>query len=115
MNADEPEEGQVSAEVHGLLLQLQDMTNEMQGLAKSKEWDRLLILEQDRKAVLEKLFATPMTPTDIQFVIESIKHILEIDKAIVAMGEAEQEAIISQIRRVDTGIKATQAYKTNTK
>lgn len=90
------------------------LSESMMAHAKAGEWEALATLEQQRRALIESFFATPVGPAEAPKVAQYIESLLAQDKVMMSLGTTATEQVQGEINTFSTGRKAKQAYAKHT-
>lgn len=93
---------------HQLLDEALDMSRRMAELGDLGDWETVISLEPERRALLERAFATH-APVD-EFVTDRVRAILDCDKRLMAQSIEVRDRIADELGRSTRGRKATHAY-----
>jgi len=93
---------------HRLLDDALDISRRMAELGNAGDWDAVITLEPERRALLEQAFATH-APAD-EIVTERVRAILDLDKRLMAQSIEARERIAEDLGHASKGRKATSAY-----
>ena len=93
---------------HQLLNEALDMSRQMADLSEAGDWDAVIALEPERRALLERAFATH-APAD-QLVADRVRAILDIDKDLMARSVEARDRVAEELGRSTRGRKAANAY-----
>jgi hypothetical protein len=99
----------MSASRHHLLNQALEMTRRMAIHGDEDDWDAVIALEPQRRALLEQAFATHV-PAD-EAVAERVRAILDIDKRLMAQSIEARDRVAGQISQANKGRTAANAYR----
>ncbi|MDJ0740336.1 MAG: flagellar protein FliT [Gammaproteobacteria bacterium] len=94
---------------HQLLDDALAMSRRMAQLGDSGEWDAVIELEPQRRALLERAFATH-APAD-EFVAERVRTILDLDRRLMAQSTEARDRIAAELSKSSKGRKAASAYQ----
>jgi hypothetical protein len=94
---------------HQLLNDALDISRRMACFGDAGDWDSVIELEPERRALLEQAFATHV-PAD-ELVAERVRAILDLDKRLVAQSIEARDRIAEELDKVGRGRKATSAYQ----
>ena len=90
-----------------------DLTSDMLEKAQAHDWVAVTDMEMDRQGRLEDFFATALSPAEAAEVAHAIRQIQEINNQIMQLGETSQQQLAGELRGLEIGRKATQAYNLN--
>jgi len=102
---DQPKGG--GCELEWLLAQ----TRRMYDFAVDGEWEKVAVLEGERKNSIDRCFSAQIGFDDPQIAVCYIQKIIELDKKVIAMGAEAQEVLGSALSDLKRGRQATQAYQ----
>jgi Flagellar protein FliT len=89
------------------------LTSAMLEKAQAHEWAAVMGLELERQGRLADFFATEVTPAEAAYVAAAIRQMQETNRRIMQQGEHMQQQIAGELRGLEAGRKATQAYNLN--
>ena len=98
----------MAASRHQLLDDALDMSRRMAALGDAGDWDAVIALEPERRALLEQAFATH-APAD-QVVADRVRAILDLDKQLMARSIQARDLIAEELSSTSKGRKAASAY-----
>lgn len=81
--------------------------------AQAQEWAAVMDMEVERQRRLVEFFATEVTHAEAAYVATAIRQMQEINDQLMQLGEHLQQQIVGELRGLETGRKATQAYNLN--
>jgi hypothetical protein len=94
---------------HRLLDDALAMSRRMADLGDAGDWDAVMALEPERRALLEQAFATH-APVD-EFVTDRVRAILDLDKRLMVQSVEARDRIADELGQATRGRKATNAYQ----
>jgi hypothetical protein len=89
------------------------LTSAMLQKARAHEWAAVMGMEMERLGRLVDFFATEVTRAEAAYVATAIRQMQEINRQIMELGEHLQQQLAGELRGLETGRKATQAYNLN--
>ncbi len=92
------------------LEQLIALSQAMLENAEAERWDDLMVLEVERRELLERFFSEPIQQDDTEVIANAIHSILSIDEKILELGVAKRFDILQILQDLDQGKKAIKAY-----
>lgn len=77
------------------------------------KWGRILKMQTDRQQMLDNYFAKPVSPADAEKVATGIREMLDIDRTLMDRGRKQMGELSADMRNINQGVKAKQAYVEN--
>jgi hypothetical protein len=93
---------------HALLDEALAISRRMAELGDQGEWETVVVLETQRRTLLEQAFATH-APAD-EFVGDRVRAILDLDKRLMAQSIEARDRVARELGQHSRGRKATHAY-----
>lgn len=90
----------------GRVLELTDLM--VQG-AKQQQWESVTELQGMRDRLIHEFFAEKCE-LEVRSIAEGIQYIIDSDKQLAALAEAERNALQAQIHKMQRGKNAVKAY-----
>lgn len=91
------------------------MSKEMLELAEELEWEKIALLEVQRKQIVVECFRQPAKEEDAAEVAMAIREILHLNQQVTALGKQSQGRLGSEIHNHNRGRAATSAYLSHTR
>ncbi|MCL7419403.1 MAG: flagellar protein FliT [Methylobacter sp.] len=91
------------------LAEIIDFTDKMLGYANAGDWESVDALQRIRDGVITDLFSDSVI-VEADFLAEQIRHILKVDKEIMALGWLYRNDLQEQLRKIQQGKSAVKAY-----
>jgi hypothetical protein len=91
----------------GILAHTRDMLN----AANTGDWDRVIPLERERQARIERFFSSAPAPHEADWVRSGIVEILESDKRLLALCQTRKEEASTGIVDLHRKAAANRAYE----
>ncbi len=86
------------------------MTEEMMGVAKDEDWDKLSALEAKRQGLIKSAFARPIPPADSATVAASIRRIQALTRDLISVISQGRDSIADALDTMAKGRRARSAY-----
>jgi len=93
---------------HQLLDQALDMSHRMVELGDAGDWDEVVELEPQRRAILEQAFAT-RAPVD-EILANRVRQILQLDKGLMEKSLQIRDEVAVELGHASKGRKVVNAY-----
>jgi len=87
---------------------LRSMTSELLACARSGDWERAVILENERRPLLKTLFGCSTAP-DVEWK-PLLEEVLAVDQEVIVLAKERHTALAGQIRQMGLGRSAVRAY-----
>ena len=91
--------------------QLHSLSMEMLSLAQSSEWPTVAEREEQRRILVDKLFANPPPAEWVSLFRDAIQTILASDAQVQVLAHAEMDKLSDDIRMLKQRRRALQAYE----
>ncbi len=88
-------------------------TQQMYLLAEQADWEGLGKLEQERAVLLDTLFKHPGLSLWLARIADTLRQIIEMDQQTMALGKQAREALKSEMKLLNQGKRAVDAYLGN--
>jgi len=88
------------------------LTREMLALAQAGEWDGLVVIEAQRRVLLDARLHGAK-PNVLAACAGQLRDMLAMDNAIIALAEQAKEAVGEELKQFGKGRKALSAYSSN--
>jgi hypothetical protein len=94
---------------HQLLDQALALSEQMVELGDGSDWEAVIALEPQRRALLEQAFATHAPVDDV--ITQRVQAILDLDRQLMAITLEARDRAATEIGQASKGRKATSAYR----
>ena len=91
---------------------LRDLTEELLSQARSGDWDAAVIVENERRPLLYKVFGEVAPGTHVQH-RALLNEILTVDREIMQLAQQRRDELGGMLRQVGNGRAALKAYDDN--
>lgn len=92
-----------------------DFTQRMLAHARTNDWDVVSTLYAERQKHVTDYFLKPVLAGDSPWVEEMIKSMLDSDKVIIELGQANRSLLTEQLAGFIHGRQVTRTYEGNSK
>lgn len=96
-----------------LLRDILEISNAMLALARENDWERVVVLEAERKLVVQRCFELPSREQDVPEVADAIREILRLNQEVGALGGSWKDRLGAEIHTRNVGRTASAAYLSN--
>lgn len=94
---------------------LLSLTRELLGSAQAGDWERVTILEGERRPFIHAIFPADVTVGDDSYRRAAIREILDADRQVMDLARQQRDRLQSQLRDLGHGRSALRAYGQNQK
>ncbi|MCB1777261.1 MAG: flagellar protein FliT [Candidatus Competibacteraceae bacterium] len=91
--------------------QLHSLSMEMLSLAQSSEWQIVTEREEQRRILMDQLFANPPPAEWVSLFQDTIQTVLASDAQVQVLAHAEMDQLSDDIRMLKQRRRAVQAYE----
>jgi len=99
--------------IEGYASQALNHSQRMLNLAEQEKWDELSKLEAERSLILDSLFDHPSMPSLLAKVADTLRRIIAIDQKTMALGKIARQSLTSEMKLLNQGKRAVDAYLGN--
>ncbi len=86
------------------------LTERMLELARDADWEELARVERERAGVLESCFGHENHFRDKDLATRTIRKLLDLDRAIIALGEPRRRQLATELDQLQQGCHARRVY-----
>ncbi|MFZ5620716.1 MAG: flagellar protein FliT [Pseudomonadota bacterium] len=94
---------------------LLSLTRELLGSAEAGDWERVTILEGERRPLIHAIFPADAAVGDDSYRRAAIREILEADRQVMDLARQQRDRLQLQLRDLGHGRSALRAYGQNQK
>ncbi len=86
------------------------LSERMLAAARGRQWEQVAEMERLRAGVLQSCFGHDHRIQDRGLASRTIRKLLELDRAILALGRARRDQLATELDRLQQGRQASRAY-----
>ncbi len=87
------------------------LTEQMERAARDAQWERLEVLESERRPLLRDCFPLDDPGLDPATALKRVRRMVELDRAVMGRIAAARDEAAEALGRIGQGRTATQAYE----
>ncbi len=92
------------------LQQILQLSQQMLKLAEDDKWEEIVDLDEQRHRLISATFPLNAEQLDISSAVTLIKHIMELDERVTALGTDAKQNMATVLSDIQKGRQATNAY-----